>query len=69
MITKLYETENKKNLSKRKIKEIEQNLIELKESLLKLNMYYDYDNDKCNGIRGERDKNLSLKEYLYMIIP
>ena len=32
-------------------------------------MYYDYDNDKYNGIRGKRDKNVSLKEYLYMIIP
>ena len=32
-------------------------------------MYYDYDNDKYNGTRRKRDKNLSLKEYLYMIIP
>ena len=98
----LYEIENKKNLFKSKIKEIEQNLVELEESLFKLNMYYDYDNDKYYGIRdienlfgefdedhykpiktvsifndncieyeskGDKDKNLPLKEYLYMIIP
>ena len=47
----LYEIEKKKNLSKSKIKEIEQNLIELEESLFKLNMYYDYDDDKYYGIR------------------
>ena len=47
----LDEIENKKNLSKSKIKEIEQNLIELEESLFKLNMYYDYDDDKYYGIR------------------
>ena len=47
----LYEIENKNNLFKSKIKEIEQNLVELEESLFKLNMYYDYDNDKYYGIR------------------
>ena len=35
----LYEIENKKYLSKSKIKKIEQNLIELEESLFKLNKY------------------------------
>ena len=98
----LYEIENKKNLSKSKIKEIEQNLIELEESLFKLNMYYDYDDDKYYGIRnienlfgefdedyykpiktvstfkgncteydskGDKNKNLSPEENLYMIIP
>ena len=39
----LYKIENKNNLSKWKIKEIEQNLIELGESLFKPNKYYDYD--------------------------
>ena len=47
----LYEIENKKNLSKSKIKEIEQNLIESEESLSKLNKYYDYDDIKYKGIR------------------
>ena len=98
----LYEIENKKNLSKSKIKEIEQNLVELEESLFKLNMYYDYDDDKYYGIRnienlfgefdedyykpiktvstfkgncteydskGDKKKNLSPEENLYMIIP
>ena len=37
----LYKTEKKKNLSKSKIKEIEQNLTELEESLFKFNKYYD----------------------------
>ena len=37
----LYEIENKKNPSKSKIKEIEQNIIELGESLFKPNKYYD----------------------------
>ena len=46
-----YEIEIRKNLSESKIKEIEQNLIELEESLFKLNMYYDYDDDKYYGIR------------------
>ena len=40
---KIYEIEKKKNLPKPKIKKIEQNLIELEESFLKLNKYYDYD--------------------------
>ena len=99
----LYEIENKKNLSKSKIKDIEQNLIEFEESVLKLDKYYDYDDIEYKGIRnighlfrefddedyckpiktkgtfddnyieyeskGYEDKNLSLNEYLYMIIP
>ena len=48
---KLYETENKNNLSKSKIKEIEQNLNELEESLFKLNKYYDYNDIEYKGIR------------------
>ena len=47
----LYEIENKKNLSKSKIKEIEQNLTELEESLFKLNKYDDYDDIKYKEIR------------------
>ena len=47
----LYEIENKKNLSISKIKETEQNLIELEESLFKLNKYYDYDDTEYQGIR------------------
>ena len=47
----LYEIKNKKNLSKSKIKEIEQNLIELEESLFKLNKYYDYDDIEYKGMR------------------
>ena len=34
-----------------KIKDIEQNLIELEERLFKLNNYYDYDDIECKGIR------------------
>ena len=88
----LYEIENKKILSKSKIKEIEPNLIKLEEILFKVNKYYDYDDIEYKGIRdedyykpiktdstfkgnyieyqnkGDKDKNLSIKEYLYMII-
>ena len=46
-----YEIENEKNLSKSKIKETEQNLIELEESIFKLNKYYDYDDAEYKGIR------------------
>ena len=38
---RLYEIENTKNLSKSKIKEIDQNLTELKEIFFKFNKYYD----------------------------
>ena len=38
----LYDIENKKNLSKSKIKETEQNLTESEESLFKLSKYHDY---------------------------
>ena len=98
----LYEIENKKNLSKSKIKDIEQNFIELEESLYNFNKYHDYDDIKYYGIRyirnlfdevdedyykpiktesafngnyieyeskEDRDKNLSVKEYLDMIRP
>ena len=101
---KLYEIENKNNLSKSKIKEIEQNLTELEESLFKLNKYYDYNDIEYKGIRdvanlfngvstdpdysrptktktafngnyikceskGDKDKNLSPREYLNLIRP
>ena len=47
----LNEIENKKNLSKSKIKETEQNLVELEESIFNLNMYHNYDDDKYHGVR------------------
>ena len=96
-----YEIENKKDLSKSKIKEIEHSVIELEKNLLKLNTYHDYDDIEYKGIRdvenlfvkfdedyyyepiktkscfngnynkyesrGEKDKNLSLKEYLILL--
>ena len=99
----LDEIENKQKISKSKRKEIEQNIIELKKSILKLNKYHDYDDIEYKGIgdignlfdefdedyyfepiktkssfnrnyikyecRGDKNKNLSVKEYLYMIIP
>ena len=104
----LYRIENEKNLSKSKIKKIEQNLTELEESLFKLNKYYYFDDIEYKGIKdvenlfngvafnrptyenyykpikanstfngnyieyqskGDKDKNLSPKEYLDMIRP
>ena len=47
----LNETEYKKNLSKSTLKQIEQNLIELEESLSKLSKYYDYNDIEYKGIR------------------
>ena len=47
----LYETENKKNLSKSKIKEIKENLLELEKSLFKPKKHYDYDDIEYKGIR------------------
>ena len=63
----LYEIENKKNLSKSKIKEIEQNLIQLEESLFKLNKYYDYNDIEYKGIRDVADlfNGLSTDEDYY----
>ena len=58
----LYEIENKKNLSKSKMKEIERYLIELEKSLFKLNMYYDYDNDKDYGIRDIGNLSAEIDE-------
>ena len=89
---------------KSKIKEIEQNLLEIEESLFKLNKYYDYIDIEYKGIKdvanlfngvstfedyyrptktksafngnyieyeskGDKDKNLSPKEYVNMIRP
>ena len=108
----LYEIENKKNLSKSKIKRIEENLLDSEKSLFKFKKYYDYDDIEYKGIRdvgnllngvaingiafsqstdkdyykpiktnsafngnyieyqseGDKDNNLSIKEYLDMII-
>ena len=41
----------KKNLSKSKIKEIKEHLLELEKCLSKLKKYYDYDDSECKGIR------------------
>ena len=58
--------ENKKNISKPKIKEIEQNLIDLEKSLFKLNKYYDYDDIEYKGIRNvENLFNQSTDEDYY----
>ena len=61
----LYEIENKENLSKSKIKKIEQNLIELQESLFNLNKYYDYDNIKYKGIRDVENLFVEFNEEDY----
>ena len=47
----LYEIENKKNLSKSKIKRIEENLLDSEKSLFKFKKYYDYDDIEYKGIR------------------
>ena len=58
--------ENKKNLSKPKIKEIEKNLLELEESLSRLTEYYDYDDSEYRGIRDiENLFNQSIDEDYY----
>ena len=51
----LYEIENKKNLSKSKIKKIEKNILELEESFSKLKKYYDYYKIEYKGIRDVRN--------------
>ena len=47
----LYEIEKKKNLSKSKIKRIEENLLDSEKSLFKFKKYYDYDDIEYKGIR------------------
>ena len=47
----LYEIGNKENIPGSKIKKIKQNLIELEESLSKLNKHYDYDDAEYKGVR------------------
>ena len=62
----LYETENEKNLSESKIKEIEKNLTELEKNLSKTKKYYDYDDSEYSGIRNVRDLfDLSIEEDYY----
>ena len=99
----LCEIENGKNLFSQKIKEIEENIIELEKNLFKPKKYYDYDDTEYKGIRDvkdlfdllidedyckpiitnsvfnnnyiqyesmgdkEKDKNLSIKEYIDVI--
>ena len=55
-----------KNLSKSKIKEIEKNLTELEENLLKSKKYYEYYDSEYRGIRNVRDLfDLSVNEDYY----
>ena len=46
----LYKREKKKNLSKSKIKRIEENLLDSEKSLFKFKKYYDYDDIEYRGI-------------------
>ena len=57
----------KRTFPKSKIKEIEQNLIQLEESLFKLNKYYDYNDIEYKGIRDVADlfNGLSTDEDYY----
>ena len=60
---KLYEIENTSNLSREEIKKIDQNLTELKESLFKLNKYYD--DLEYKGIRHIKDLYDEIDEGYY----
>ena len=52
----LYEIENEKNLFTPKIKEIEKkSLLELEDNLFELKKYYDYGDTKYKGIRDVRN--------------
>ena len=60
------EIENKSYLSTQKIKENEENCIELKYNLSRLKKYYDYDDIECKGIRDIGNSfNLSIDEDYY----
>ena len=73
----LYDIKNPRILSRSKINEIEKDLIELEESLSKLNKYYDYDNIEYKRIRdienlfvefdGDYYKPIKLKVLLMII--
>ena len=80
----LYKIKNEKKPSESKIKETERNLTELEENLFKTNKYYDYDDIEYRGImaggafngsciqyesKGDKGKNISIKEYLNVIKP
>ena len=60
---KLYEIENTSNLSREEIKKIDQNLTELKESLFKLNKYYD--DLEYKGIRDTKNLFEEVDEDYY----
>ena len=47
----LYEIENKKNLPKSKLKDIEKNLLGLEKTLSRLRKYYDYNDIEYKGVR------------------
>ena len=59
----LYQTENEKNPSESKIKEIERNLTELDENISRTEKYYGYDDIEYRGVRNVRDLfDLSIDE-------
>ena len=62
---KLYEIENKKNLSKSKMKKTEKNMLELEESLSKIKKYYDYDDVEYKGIRDVGNLIIQLTDEDY----
>ena len=51
----LYEIENKKNLSKSKIKRIEENLLDLAKSLFKFKKFCYYNDIECKRIRDVKN--------------
>ena len=62
----LYKIEKGKNLSESKIKDIEKNLTELEENLLKSKKHYEYDDSEYRGIRNAGDLfDLSIDEDYY----
>ena len=62
----LYDVKNLKNLSKSKIKEIEENLLELEKSIFRLEKNYDYYDTEYKGIRDIKNlSDLSTDEDYY----
>ena len=58
----LHDIKNPRNLSKSKTKEIEQNLIELEESLFKLKKYYGYGDTEYQGIQARSQGGTDLNK-------
>ena len=61
----LYEIENEENLSRSKIKEIEQNLTELEKSIYNANKYHDYDDIEYYRIRDIENLFGEINEVYY----